>query len=682
LKHADKKMKNLTLRFQSANPTHLWLLSGIALAISPHVIHLPLTVILFGYLLLGWRLAVDLKYMRLPGRLLRLVLTLVAMVITFESFHTLFGRQAGIGLLVAMLCLKLMEMKQDRDVIVVIGLGYFAVVTVFLFNQSMFIGLYMVIVVILLTTALTSHNREHSKVHQFQNLKLAGILLLQATPLMLLLFILFPRIPGPLWSLPNDSVGAKTGISDSMSPGKISNLSNNDAVAFRVQFHDKIPPKRELYWRGPVLNYFDGQTWTASGVVQYEAPGEKLADNTSYFALGEPTHYTVTLEPNNQKWLFALDMIAQLPQGSNLSPDYVITTRNPIEQLLRYRIQSYTHYQLDPQYEPNRGKYLQLPNTLTPRIKQLVIQWRKDANGDMEKIVDLALQHFSEQPFYYTRKPPLLFNNPVDEFLFDTRRGFCEHYASAFVYLMRASGIPSRVVTGYQGGEKNPLSDYFIVRQSDAHAWAEVWIQGRGWTRVDPTAVIPPERIENQQDLVRIVPDVVVSAPGWTAQLMRKVGYSWDNLNHFWNQWVLNYNNQRQLHLMSRLMSWFGLPDIDWKGMVMLMMAGMSLVFGFFAFKLLKAEAGRSDPVVSAYQAYCRKLARRGIDKNPEEGASDFAKRVLEQYPNFEPAVSYITSLYQRLRYAKNPPQDGIRKLRTAVKKFRPMKNTQITSNS
>ena len=663
-------MKRLIKRFQTANPTLLWLLSGLVLAVSPHITHLPGTIIIFSVALFCWRLGFELQFFRLPGRLVRMVLTLIALVITFESFHTLFGRQAGIGLLVVMLCLKLMEMKAKRDVIVAIGLGYFIVVTVFLFNQSIFIGIYMLIVVILLTTALTALNREHSKLHQFQNFKLASFLLLQATPLMLLLFVLFPRIPGPLWSLPSDSLGGKTGLSDTMSPGNISRLSNNEAVAFRVQFEDKPPITPKMFWRGPVLSYFDGKTWSSSDSVNYKPVYKQQNTNVIYQAMGEPVTYTVTIEPTNQKWLYTLDMVSTLPDGSELSPEYEVTARNPIQQLKRYKVQSYLDYRLDPLTLPNAGRYLQLPNSITSRIRMLIKQWQEKTGGNPEEIVSSALDYFTVQPFYYTREPPLLFNNPVDEFLFESRRGFCEHYASAFVYLMRASGIPARVVTGYQGGEINPVSDYFIVRQSDAHAWAEVWLENRGWVRVDPTAAISSDRIENPQDLQRIAPDLVITPPDWASNIIRRLGYGWDNLNHFWNQWVLNYNQQRQKNFLSRLMSWFGFQDFDWRGMVVLLTSCILFVIGLIAVSLFNQEYTRKDPVVSAYQKFCRKLARRGISRDPAEGPMDFAQRARKQYPDLGPTISHITTLYERLRYAKHPPANGLQQLKIAVRRF------------
>ena len=657
-------------RFKSANATSLWLLSGLTLAFMPHLMHLPATLILYSALLLGWRFGYELRLIRMPGRLVRMLLTLVALIITFAAFHTLFGRQAGVGLLVIMLCLKLMELKEDRDIVVAIGLGYFVVITVFFFNQSIFIGLYMLVVVVLLTTALTSHTREDSKISQSQNLKLASTMLLQAAPLMLILFLLFPRIPGPLWSLPSDSFGAKTGLSDTMSPGNISQLSNNEAVAFRIQFEDRIPSLNQRYWRGPVFTYFDGKTWSNSGEINYEQSGKPENKSMSYQAIGKPVNYTVTLEPNNRKWLFALEMLSTLPPNSDLSSEYEIISKNPVQQLTRYRIQSYPEYRLDPQITPNMARYLQLPSKPTSRIQALIKKWQTKPDHENKDIINSALQHFREQPFYYTRQPPLLFNNPVDRFLFETQRGFCEHYASSFVYLMRASGIPARVVTGYLGGKSNPISNYFIVRQSDAHAWAEVWLRDKGWVRFDPTAMIPPSRIENSEDLQRFAPEIATLAPGWASNLWQKMGYRWDSLNHFWNQWVLNYNNKRQRDFWESLTSWFGFDDINWTGMVALLFSGMFLIFGLIALGLLRKIPDKSDPAIIAYQQFCRKLEKHGLVREPSEDFTAFSFRARQQLPELGPLIVKITSLYQHLRYAPRPTAKSLKDLQRAIQQF------------
>ncbi len=657
-------------RFHSANATSIWLLSGLTLAFIPHLTHLPVTLILFSALLLCWRCGYELRFFLLPNRLVRMLLTLTALVVTYIEFHTLFGQQAGVGLLIVMLCLKLLETKQDRDIVVAAGLGYFVVTTVFIFNQSIYIGLYMLVVVILLTTALTAHSRKNSKISQTQNLKLASIMLLQATPLMLLLFVLFPRIPGPLWNLPSGGFGATTGLSGTMSPGNISQLSNNDAVAFRVQFENTIPPQHQQYWRGPVFTYFDGREWSNSNKVNYERFNWPENKSKSYRSIGNPVNYTVTMEPSNQNWLFALEMLSTIPPNSDLSSDYEIISRQPVQQLTRYRIQSYPEYQLNAEIKPNLARYLQLPRKPTKRIQELIEKWRNESSNRHEDIVNSALRNFREQPFYYTRKPPLLLNDPVDEFLFESQRGFCEHYASSFVYLMRASGIPARVVTGYLGGESNPISNYFIVRQSSAHAWSEVWLQDKGWVRIDPTTMIPPSRVENSQDLQRIKPGVTVETPDWATSLWKKMGYRWDNLNHFWNQWVLNYNDKRQRDFLGGLLSWLGFDDIDWRGMVTLLFSGMLLVFGLIALRLLRKNPENRDPAVIAYEQFCRKLEKRGIVRNPAEGFTTFSHRARQQNPDLGSVIAKITSLYQRLRYAPHPPTDSLKHLQRAIRQF------------
>lgn len=669
-------MNSLGQRFRQASPGHLWLLTGLVLAFIPHFVRLPILIVAPSLLLLLWRLLFELKLFALPSRLIRMVFTLVAVVATFASFHTLLGKQAGVGLLIVMLCLKLMEMRTLRDVGVVIGLGYFVVITVFLNDQSIFIGLYMLMVVIFLTTALITFSRPQSKIPQWQNLRYTGLLLAQATPLMLLLFMLFPRIPGPLWSLPSDHGGASTGLSDNMSPGKISQLSNNDEVAFRAQFRDELPPPRQRYWRGPVFTQFDGITWRKPKKTVRD---RFITTDLSYRASGSPVHYTVTLEPHNQRWLFALDLPAETPPESELSPDFEILAHHPVQQLLRYDIHSYPDYQLNASTQPDLYRYLQLPYDAAPQARQLAQQFHVTSKTK-SRLVERALNYFREQPFFYTRQPPLLLNDPVDEFLFDTRRGFCEHYASAFVFIMRAAGIPARVVTGYQGGEMNPLGDYFIVRQSNAHAWAEVWLRNQGWVRIDPTAVIPAHRIEHQRDLERILPDRAGAgeAPGWAKNLWRQFGYGWDGLNHAWNQWVINYNGKRQRNLLSSFLSHFGLDSgldsVDWKAMVTLLVAGIIFVLLVIAFLLLRPlqRQGKKDPAQAAYQRFCRKLARHGMTRKPEEGAQDFSRRTRQQHPELGPAVANITSLYQRLRYAPHPPADSLQRLQAAVRKFRP----------
>jgi transglutaminase-like putative cysteine protease len=388
-----------------------------------------------------------------------------------------------------------------------------------------------------------------------------------------------------------------------------------------------------------------------------------------YEALGAPVRYTLTLQPHQQRWLFALDLPGELPPESTLSADFEIVATRPVRDLRRYTLSSYPRYQLESFSQPALGRYLQLPYDGASRARRLALEWREQTR-DPAHMVQRALDYFRDQPFYYTRNPPLLRDDPVDEFLFGSRRGYCEHYASSFVVLMRAAGIPARVMTGYQGGEVNPFGDYFIVRQSDAHAWAEVWLQGRGWVRVDPTSAIPATRIEAQADLERFQPELATQreVPGWAARAWRQFGYGWDNLNHYWNQWIIGYDQRKQMAFLSRL----GLGDIDWQGMVTLLFTGLGLVVAAIAVRLFRQHRHAHDPVVSAYRRFCRKLARHGLARQPAEAAGDFAARAQEARPDLASEVQAITDLYQALRYAPHPAADALRRLQRAVRRFRP----------
>jgi len=656
-------------RVKQAKAENLWLLAGLALAFTPHFFRLPLLVMLPSVILLCWRLLFELRYLALPPRTVRWLLTFVGIFATWISFGTLMGRQAGVGLLVIMLCLKLMEMNTRRDVGVVTGLGFFVVITVFLFDQSIFMGIYMLLVVTLFITALIAFSRDQSVIPQWVNLQKAGAILVQAVPLTLLLFFLFPRIPGPLWSLPTDGAGAGTGLTDSMSPGNISRLSDNDSVAFRVQFDTPLPLPQKRYWRGPVFTQFDGRTWSGTYPQRLKNhPGS----NSQYQVSGDPSLYTITLEPHQQRWLFALDLPVVIPPDSRLSADYEIIATQPVQQLVRYSMRSFTDYQLAKNDAPDISLYLQLPAESGTQARILAQQLRQKAT-DNTAFVQTVLNYIAEQPFYYTRQPPLLLGDPVDEFLFDSRRGFCEHYASTFVFLMRAAGVPARVVTGYLGGEMNPQSDYFIVRQSDAHAWTEVWLRGKGWQRVDPTSVIPAGRIENRQDLARIVPEMagVGDSPGWLKKMGRQLNFSWDRINHAWNQWVVNYNTQRQQNFLSRLFASAGFDNIDWQEIISLLVAGMVLVMTVIALYLLRPwNRQGQDPAQVAYARFCQQLARRGMQRQSAEGPLDFARRARQQYPQQARDINNITALYECQRYAPCPGQKNLQQLQRAVRNF------------
>ena len=635
-----------------------WLLASLALAIAPHLGHMPLWVGPLCAALALWRVVVERGKANFPHKALLFAFTAVAAGGIFMHFHTLLGRDAGVALLVVMIALKLMEMKSPRDTMVVLFLGYFLVITGFLYSQSIPMALYLFVVVWVTTATMIGHSDVNRGLAVRPRVQLAATLLLQAVPLMLVLFVLFPRVP-QLWALPKDAHAGMTGLSDSMTPGAISQLILSDAVAFRVQFDGAPPPANQRYWRGPVLWDYDGRTWSTRTPPAGDAPQVEL--------LGEPLRYALTLEPHNQRWLFALELPAALPPDSRARADMKIVSRNPVQNRLRYSLASHPRYRFGTELDDaGRQRALRLPPQANPRTRELAARWR-DSGVGAEAIVDEALGMFRNQNFFYTLRPPLLGTQAMDDFLFNTRRGFCEHYAGAFVFLMRAAGVPARVVTGYQGGAPNPLGDYFIVRQSDAHAWAEVWLDGRGWVRVDPTAAVSPDRVE--QGIAAALP--VAELPLALAQLdvawLQRVRLSWDLVNNHWNQWVLGYGHERQRSFLAR----FHASLATWKGMTIALVSAIAVLLLAIALWMLWHVPRRGiDPVQAAYARFCARLARRGMTRAPNEGPADFAQRAIEGRPDLAGEIGRITDLYVRLRYGPEPA--GVDALRRAVRAFRP----------
>jgi len=492
------------LQNPKVQPAALILLLGLFLVLLPHFLHLPLWLSLVMIVLIFWRGAYELQLCQIPNKTILLLFTIMLLTGIVFSYHTLIGRNAGSAMLLGLLCLKLFEIKSFRDIAVIINLALFSIVINFLFNQSIPVAFTMLLALVFLFTALISFQHNYKKLtkinpipfelvraNEIQHFKLAFKMLSQAIPFAIVLFILFPRINGPLWGLPEDAFSGKTGLSDKMSPGRISQLSNNTAVAFRVKFNSSIPVTNKLYWRGPVMWNFDGYNWTAPA-------NERLALNNFQFSgLDTKISYSITLQPHNNYWMFALDIPATLPANSQLTADMQILSTLPIQKLNRYQLSSYTRYVLPAIAKISMQRYLKLPESHSDapgsslsKSRALMNELKDPAHP--QTTINNVLNYIATQDFYYSRTPPLLYNNPIDEFLFETKRGYCEHYASSFTVLMRLAGIPARIVTGYQGGEINPIDNYMTIRQSDAHAWSEVFIKEKGWIRIDPTAAIPP----------------------------------------------------------------------------------------------------------------------------------------------------------------------------------------------
>ncbi len=637
-----------------------WLLVALSLAVAPHSGQLPIWLTALFAVALGWRGFISMRGRSLPPRGLLLVVAVLAGAAVLIDYRTLFGRDAGVALLTAMTACKLLETRGLRDGVVLVFLGYLLVMSNLLYSQEIPMIGYLFAVILLMLAAQVMIHRQHAGLKTLAPLRLSGKMVLQAIPVMLVLFFLFPRIPGPLWGLPKDAYKGRTGLSEEMAPGTVSELSKLDTVAFRARFTGPIPPPNQLYWRGPVLWNFDGRRWTAGEGSLRDAP-------VPFTPEGGAVDYTVILEPSNRIWLLALDLPAILPPQATMTSSFQIVRRHPVNEVYRYDMRSYPVYRTGDLTEAESSRALQLPVSGNPRARTLASEWR-ERDVRPEALVGAALALFREQAFYYTLSPPLLGRDSVDDFLFRTRQGFCEHYTSAFVFLMRAAGIPARVVTGYQGGERNAFGGYLIVRQSDAHAWAEVWLKGHGWTRVDPTGAVAPNRIQEGLYAAVTDPDALpfLIRRGGGSEWLHQLAMSWDSLNNSWNEWVLAYGPDRQKEFLSGL----GFGPVDWADMTVAMTVALGGL-GLLVVGLRWRSRVPRDPVVRAWQYFCGRLSKRGLKRNPQEGPLAFVERIALSRPELAASARQIGQLYAALRYGPTAPLAEVRQLRRLVRRFR-----------
>jgi len=638
---------NVTLtllnHYKPANMQHIrWLLLSFSITFALHAFNLNNWVPACFVVCAIWRYLIEKHSWPFPKLWLRLPMIIIGGFSVYATYGSLFGRDASVALFAVMIALKLLETKTKRDFIVMVILGYFLTVNVLLFTQAIWVFFIMLLPIFGLTVCLIAVSHPNGNLSWKMHASLAGKLLLQAAPIMLVLFVLFPRIPGPIWSIPEDAYSSMTGLSDSMEPGNISQLSLSSKVAFRAEFKGAIPANNQLYWRGPVLWQQKGRRW--------EMTSDKLVlPAESFKTYGAETNYTITLEPHNRNWLLMLDIPTSLPPDATLKHDMQVLSKEPIRNRIRYEGRSSLHYQLGTTLsEQERTLSLQLTEGENPKTRQLSAKWLNDKKPPAE-LIQAALTMFKEQPFVYTLAPPLLGNAPIDDFLFNTKRGFCEHYASSFVYLMRAAGVPARIVTGYQGGELNPNGNYLIIRQSDAHAWAEVWLASRGWVRIDPTSAVSPERIESGIGVALTDSYLLPLLARNDYPLLKKINLNWDALNNGWNQWVLGYDQQKQLDLLSKIMQ----QKIAWEdiGLILIaVMTGLMLIVSYF---LLHTSSIALDPVRKTYQQFLAKLKKAGLIKQSHEGAMTFGERAAESLPEQANNIQTISSLFSSIQYAK-----------------------------
>jgi protein-glutamine gamma-glutamyltransferase len=639
-----------------------WVLAALAAAVGPHVPHLPAWVTLLLLAVCAWRWTADLRGRRLAPLPLRVVVVLVSTVAIFGTYRTLNGIEAGTAFLVLMAAAKLLETRTSRDLTVIVFIGWFLLYAALLREQSLSQLPWLLGSTFLTAVALMRVHASSAQAPARHIVRRTLRLLLLAAPLALLLFLLFPRLPGPFWGIDSRSE-ARTGLDDEMTPGDVSDLSASGEVAFRVRFFGPTPPPEQRYWRGPVLHEFDGRSWRRPSAQAFPQPQVTFR--------GTGIRYQVTLQPHARRWVLALDLPSQWPAREiTQSFDLTLLSARPINNVAAFDLTSHMDFTAGASLAASmRRKDLALPlDGTNARSVALGRELAARHAGNPRAIVGELLTMFRQQPFVYTMQPPRLADNAVDEFLFDTRKGFCEHYASAFTVVMRAAGVPARVVTGYQGGEFNPFGGYLIVRQSDAHAWSEVWIEGRGWSRVDPTAAVAPERIQGSLIDAVAEDEPVPGRLRDASPIWLQVELGWDAVNDFWNQRVVRFDAQSQFDLLERL----GVDDPDWRALG-LGLAG-SLAAFFVALSTYLAWRYRPPPrdwPGRLHDVVVARLRKRGLTPGPAEGPVAFIERAERDCPDLARTLAEIRKLYAALRYGPAPRDDDLRRLKHAVNSLR-----------
>lgn len=631
-----------------------WIIGGQIVLLLPHVARLPVWIVLLYAGAFIWRLQIYRGRWPVPGRWLKVLLIGIAMTAVGWSYGSVIGLEPTVALLLVAYALKLLESVARKDGYVVIFLGFFLCVTEFLFSQDLLVVIYSCFVIWVLTTALISLHRP-TATGDGGPMRLAAVMLLQSVPLMLVLFFLFPRI-GPLWNVPIKTQTAKTGVSDRLRPGDISSLVQSSGVAFRANFDNEVPPVSELYWRGLVMSRIEDGAWRT--LSYYDVPVSERRP-APVARVGESLDYSVIIEPTQQQWLYSLRFAEPIQTGILQLPDYRLLNPVVLEQEFRYRVRSWPQAMLGRDISAWRERLeTGLPEASNPRTHELADRLYSQSSSDAD-YVQRVLAMFRQQPFRYTLQPPLLDNNRMDQFLLETRAGFCEHYAYAFAVLMRAVGVPARLVAGYQGGEINPVNGTVIVHQFDAHAWNEVWLSGRGWVRVDPTAAVSPARIEyGLENAMQEEGSFLSSSP---LSPLRYRGISWINMlrlrydavTYRWQSWVVGFDGAQQIELLRGV---FG--EINARLFIGVMLGSFAAVLGAVAASLLLR--GRHlkprDPIIRQYRLLQSRLGRRGLAPQTGEPPGSYARRAAAQFPELSGDLHAIESLIEAALYRPLSP--------------------------
>ena len=634
----------------------LFLLLVIGTVLAPQLGHLPLWCSMLALGVLGWRGWLAWSARPLPSRWWLFGLLVLTIGATLWTHRTILGRDAGVTMIVVLLTLKTLELRARRDAFVVFFLGFFTMLTNFFFSQSLLTAAAMLVALMGLLTALVNTHMPVGKPPLLEAARIAALMALMGAPIMAILFMLFPRL-APLWGIPSDAMAGRSGLSASMQVGSVASLALDDSVAMRIRFDGAPPRQNELYFRGPVLSTLDGREWRA---LRSRFPAS-MQDSTNLQVSGTGVQYQVTLEPNNRNWILVLDATPDKPvapgRDLRMTPELQWVSAQPVSELVRYQVRSY------PQYRQGTLRrtaalqdYLELPPGFNPRTLQWASELRQGPRAELDpaRLIETVLARLRSGGYGYTLDPGVYGQHTADEFWFDRKEGFCEHIASSFVILMRSLDIPARVVTGYQGGEFNGVGGFWVVRQSDAHAWAEVWLEGRGWIRVDPTSAVAPARTGSLQRLQAPRGLIAAALEGVSPAALFNLRAAWDAMNNGWNQWVLNYSQTTQLKLLQDI----GFTSPDWADL------GYVLIALVVAASLLGAawtlwDRTRQDPWLRLLRRANRRIGGAGLPVPPNTPPRSMATLVENSWGKDAPAARAIAGWLLRLEAVRYAPGKG-----------------------
>ena len=633
----------------------VWLLTAQIVALLPHLPRLPLWVAVVWLGCALWRVQIQRMRWHYPGFLLQVVALVAVTLGVFLTQGTLIGLDAAVMMLLLLFMLKLLEMRKPRDALVVIYLGFFIIATAFLFDQGIPLTVFQCFSLLVLVAALVGLQQTQGRNDPARAMRTAGVMLLQAVPLMLVLFLLFPRL-GPLWAVNAPGSQARTGLAESMTPADVADLARSGELAFRVAFDGPSPPQSELYWRAMTLPRFDGRSWSHSQVSAGGEAGE-------WTVRGEPVSYQVITGASHQPWVFSLRGASTDDERLLLNTDFILQARRPLNRSIAYQARSHPHslLQAGGLTPLQRRINLHLPEGFDPRSRAFAEELRQQYPRDAD-LLQALLKHFNRQPFHYTLRPPTLGRHSNDEFLFDSQRGFCAHFAGAMTFVLRAAGIPSRVVAGYQGGELNPRGNHVLVHQFDAHAWVEAWLPEQGWVSVDPTFEVAPERIERGLQSALQGEGSFLEGSPLSAVRYRNISWVnnarlfWDNANYQWQLRVLGYQSDRQMAFFQR---WLG--TADWQRIGLITLGALLACMLPLAWWILRPAYRQASRQQRAWHKLNRRLAGLQLQARTGEGPRAWQQRLNETLPQQRAEIAGFFDVYVQLTYADPAPQQADR---------------------